>query len=128
MKVYGLTIGDNGIEFPTQYEREKAINAFVAGSTTKVNSTGIKYKEHGKHLFGTYERDTDKTYTICCECGGEFTHDICYDRQYNYVQSYSSRSIEDRTAFICDKCLEAKHTEVNNRRKQMVAESSDKNV
>jgi len=104
MKVYGLKIENTGVEFSTREDREKALVIFTKGSTVKIQTLGIRYKE-GEAPFGTYERETNEVLNNCYECNGVFSNDSCPKRYYPR-KSYGGEW-ETHNGHICDGCFAA---------------------
>ena len=112
MKLYGIRIGDYGVEFSELDNRTETLNKFIQGSSVRVNSTGIRYSAQGETCFGTYERNAEDTDVICYECKGVFNIDVCHERSYQSSCSWRDGELEDRKNHICDGCLAVKQKEV----------------
>ena len=65
MKVYGLRIGDVGIEFGLRDERDKAMMTFTKGTSVDICTYGGPRYKDGKGTFSTYERDTSQPQNNC---------------------------------------------------------------
>lgn len=102
MIIYGLKIGDVGLEFASRGDRERAIIVFTRASTRKVSSVGIKFEDHTA-AFSTYERDPKIVVVTCCGCRGEFSIDSTPERDYPY-KNYANKWVVNR-GFFCDGCL-----------------------
>lgn len=110
-KIYGLSIGDAGVEFSSLRQRTKAVNIFVQGSIVKINNSDIRYTIDQLCLFGTYERDNTIMEATCHECRKLFPINDAPRREYEYKYSYSS-TLNTHEAHICDECLAKKEKEV----------------
>lgn len=103
MKKYGLRIGNTGVEFISQDEREKALRDFTKGVDVIISSVGLRYKE-GEGSFSVYERDTKEILTNCEVCKGVFGIDSCGEREYPEKAFYATEYRKE-TGYICDACL-----------------------
>ena len=111
MKVYGLQIGEVGVEFSTRDEREKAMILFCRGSCVKIGTgEGPKFRD-GIGAFSTYERETEQPINICAVCYGSFSAETCPKRSYPHKR-YGRSEYEDTEGHICDGCLAARREEV----------------
>lgn len=103
MKRFGLQIGDVGVEFPSQEDRQKAIIDYTKGTTVRIYNSGIRFQP-GKDAFSTYEREDKDILVHCAECSGIFSIDVCgkrnYPRKYSYAKDY-----EETGGYICDACF-----------------------
>lgn len=109
MKVYGMRIGSNGVEFPSREDRDKAILTFTHGGSVKVSTLpGVRYSD-GDKVFGTYERDTAIVEANCAKCYGVFSTETCQQREVPY-RGYGGTDgeFEDdhkpETKWLCDGC------------------------
>jgi hypothetical protein len=115
MKVYGLRIGDVGIEFGDLQSREKALLTFTRGSTVKiVTSAGPRFRDH-EGAFSTYERETNDQAMNCTECMSVFTSETCMKREVpekRYDGSVSKYVYQDdgrmTDEILCDGCFAKK--------------------
>ena len=104
MKVYGLRIGEVGVEFSIQVDRQKALEMFTKGSTVGINARqGIVYSD-GEAIFGTYERETKEILVRCETCKGIHSSDSCRQIDYPHKCLWDSE-YKSTTDFICDGCL-----------------------
>ena len=103
--VYGLRIGDAGIEFPSREDRDKAMLAFTRGSSTKVSDYGGPRYHPGKDTFSTYERDSAQQLSNCDTCKGVFLAETCPKRTIPY-KDFDGKFTEGKTEqeFLCDGC------------------------
>jgi len=103
MKKYGLKIGNIGVEFISQQDREKALLLFTKGVDVEIHDAGIRYHD-GDGSFSVYERDTKEVIVTCCECEGTFGIDSCGNREYPKKHSWE-KEYDTETGYICDACL-----------------------
>ena len=103
MKKYGLKIGDVGVEFVSQEEREKALMIFTKGVDVKINTSGIRYSD-GDGSFSVYDRDTKEILVTCKICEGVFGIDSCGDREYPHKNAWEKEYTIER-GHICDACM-----------------------
>jgi len=105
MKVYGLRIGDVGVEFSDRQARENALLIFTKGSSVKIHSyQGARY-EAGENSFSTYERDTNENLMNCHECKGVFSSEVCSQRavpEKDYSKGFKENETE--SICLCDAC------------------------
>lgn len=103
MKVYGLRIGNVGVEFSDRKDREVAIVTFTKGSSSMISDSGVKFTD-SNNSFGTYERDTNEIRTTCHVCAGEFSIETCSKREYPYKYSFEKK-FGTQDNYICDACF-----------------------
>jgi hypothetical protein len=103
MKKYGLRIGNIGVEFVSQQDREKALLNFTKGTDVIISDSGIRFID-GNGSFSIYDRDTKEVIVNCNVCKGVFGIDSCGKRTYPYKHPWES-SYSDTENYICDACL-----------------------
>ena len=108
MKVFGLRIGQTGLEFQDKDERENAIAVVTRGSGVRVSDyQGPRYMSEAT-TFSVYERETDDNTTNCSKCNGQFKSPDC--RQVSVPKTdWSGKFLsltEVERKYLCEPCAE----------------------
>jgi hypothetical protein len=106
MRAFGLKIGETGVEFSTQKDREQALLVFTKGSTVKIGTGSGPVYEGGATSFGTYERETNETLLRCEQCKAVHSSQSCVNREFPKKNSWDS-DFKTEHGFICDGCFAA---------------------
>ena len=117
---FGIRVGDVGIDFAFEKERQKLLELLSKASSVKINnSAGVVYKKCQVN-FGIYERNMAIEGIRCNKCESVYYNGECRKQEYEYPYSYGDSGLSSTTDFICDKCLSSL--------KEQVAEIKRKNV
>ena len=106
MKMYGLRIGDIGVEFSDRQAREKAMLDFTKGCCVKITDyEGQRYGD-SKGCFATYERNTEEQTMNCSKCTGQFSSETCTKREIPATGYDGKFRDNDSTEskYLCDAC------------------------
>lgn len=104
--MYGLRIGDVGVEFSDRPTREKAILDFTKGCCVSITDyAGPRYGD-SKGCFSTYERNTEEQTINCSKCKGQFSSETCTERSVPHTDYSGKFGDDDSTEnkYLCDAC------------------------
>lgn len=107
MHIFGLRIGDVGLEFESREARTNALTALSWGRATTItpkHQSGPTYTQRlGEEAgFALYERDDEFSVVRCNVCSRFFGASICSERDYPF--KHTSGVWETFHNYICDDC------------------------